>query len=75
MQHVVFSTIDALKGIMKNQIEEIKTETRGIINYEARTTSQASDKTIGVSDWHEKKAEAVQESRERVGEQQRQNKK
>ena len=60
---------------MKNEIKEIKTETRGIINHEARTTSQASDKTVGQSGWHPTEAKAVQESRERVGEQQRQNKK
>jgi hypothetical protein len=59
---------------MKNAIDEIKTETRGFIDHETKTTSQASDGTIGVSDWRDKKSEAIQESRERIGDQQRRNK-
>jgi hypothetical protein len=49
-------------------------ESRGFFCPETRTTSQASDKTIGVSGWHEKTVDVVKESRERVGDQQRKNK-
>ncbi len=50
----------------KPKIEEIKSESKGILQKQ-RTTSQADDGTIGVSDWKDSKSEAVKQSRERVG--------
>lgn len=58
----------------KTEIKEIKSESRGILQKQ-RSTSQASDGTIGVSDWHDSKSDAVKQSRERVGEIQKQSKK
>jgi len=58
------------KGRMpdKKDINEIKKERSGFFSDKVRTTSQGSDDTIGVSDWQKTEAEAVKQSRERVGE-------
>ena len=51
----------------KPKIEEIKSESKGILQKQ-RTTSQNEKGTVGVSDWQDSKSEAVKQSRERVGE-------
>jgi len=50
-----------------SDIKETRTEVKGTnFNEQVRTTSETDDGRVGVSEWHDTKAEAVQESRERA---------